>query len=448
MQVSLTTTGSLERRLEVAVPAQQVASEVESRLKRISRTARLKGFRPGKAPFTVVRKQYGEQVHAEVVSDLMRSSFAEAMNSRQLKPAGGPRIEPIDLTPGADLKYAAVFEVLPEVKLAPLSGIRVERAAAAVTEADVEAMLESMRRQRPLFAEVQRAAQATDRVTVDFDGTVDGQPFEGGEGRDVAFVVGAGQVLAEFEAAVVGAAAGDTRTAVVRYPAGHGAAALAGRSADFTLVVKKVEAQSLPQVDEEFCKAFGVDSGGLEALRAEVRASMERELAAVIRARVRTQVLEQLFAANPLDVPRSMLEESVQQMQLDMARRMGVRDASKLPAREPFEQPARQRAALGMIMSEIVRSQGLAVDRARVNSRLDDLVATYPNPEEARRAYLGNPDAMRQVESAVLEDQAIDYILAQAQVTERPATFKELTGFGQQEPAPDAGGTSNGSPAT
>ena len=447
MQVSLTTTGSLERRLEVAVPAQQVASEVENRLKRISRTARLKGFRPGKAPFMVVRKQFGDQVHAEVVSDLMRSSFAEAVNSRQLKPAGGPRIEPIDLTPGADLKYAAVFEVLPEVKLAPLSGISVERSTASVTDADVDAMLESMRRQRPTFTEAQRQAETTDRVTVDFDGTVDGQPFEGSQGRDVAFVVGASQVLAEFEAAVRGAAAGETRTAVVNYPAGHAATALAGKSAHFTLAVKKVEAQSLPPLDEEFCQAFGVETGGLEALRAEVRASMERELASVIRGRVRSQVLEALFRDNPMDVPRSILEESVQQLQLDTARRAGVRDPSRLPARESFEQPARQRAALGMIMGEIVRSQGIGVDRARVQSRLEELVSAYPNPEEARRAYLGNPDAMRQLESAVLEDQAVDYILTQVHVTERPATFKELTGFGQQEPAA-AGNTSSESPVT
>jgi trigger factor len=433
MQVSVTATGGLERRLEVAVPAQAVSSEIETRLKQLARTARLKGFRPGKAPLPVVRQQFGNQVRAEVVSDLMRKSFAEAVSKEQLTPAAGPRIEPIAMDPGADLKYAAVFEVMPEVKVAPFEAIQVQRPAAQVTEADVDAMIESMRRQRPEFAGVERAAMATDRVTVDYDGTVAAGPFEGGEGRDVPFVIGAGQVLPEFDAAATGATAGDTRQATITYPENHGSKLLAGKTAQFTLVVKKVEEQSLPPVDEAFCRAYGVEEGGIETLRTEVRSSMEREMNSVIRGRVRSQVMEALYRNNPLEVPKTLVADAAQQMQVDAGRRAGARDVSQLPPREQFVEPARQRVALGMIMSEIVRSQSLTLDRTRVQGRLDDLVASFPNPEETRRSYLSNPDAMRQIESAVLEDQAIDAIVEKAGVTELASSFRELTGFGQNE---------------
>ena len=434
MQVSLTATHGLERRLEVALPAQQVSGEVETRLKKLARTARLKGFRPGKAPLTVVRKQFGDQVHAEVINDLMRSSFADAVTQQQLKPAAGPRIEPLTLgQQGTDLKYAAVFEVMPEVALAPLENLEIERPSASVTDADLDAMLESMRKQRPVFTEVARAAQVTDRVTVDYDGAVEGQAFEGNEGRDVPFVLGAGQVMAEFDTAATGAAAGDIRTVTLSYPENHGSKQLAGKSAEFKLVVKKVEEQTLPPVDDEFCRAYGVEEGGVEALRTEVRASMERELEGVVRNRVRVQVMDQLYKNNPLELPRALLDETIQQLQFDMGRRMGVREAAQLPPRENFTEAARQRVALGLVMGEIIRTLDVKLDAAQVQTRLDDVAAGYPNPEEVRLQYLQNPEALRQVQSAVLEDQAVDAILGKAKVTDKPATFKELTGFGQAD---------------
>src|ERR1700733_9015255 len=434
MQVSLTAMAGLERRLEVAVPAQAVTSEIETRLKQLARTARLKGFRPGKAPLMVVRKQFGDQVRAEVVNDIMRTSFAEAVSKEQLTPAAGPRIEPIAMDPGADLKYAAVFEVMPEVKVAPFTSIQLQRPAAQVTEADVDAMIESMRRQRPDFHEVARPAQTTDRVTVDYDGTVSGVAFAGGEGREVPFVIGSGQVLSQFDTAATGASLGETRQVSVTYPENHGSKGLAGKTAEFTLTVKKIEEQVLPPVDEAFCRAYGVEEGGLEALRTEVRASMEREMTSVIRGRLRTQVMEALYRNNPLEVPKALVEDAVQQMQADAGRRAGARDASQIPAREQFVEAARQRVALGMIMNEIVRNLALTLDRARVQTRVEDLVASFPNPEETRRQYLSNPEAMRQIESAVLEDQAIDAIVDKASVTDQPASFRELTGFGQNEP--------------
>jgi trigger factor len=431
MQVSLTATGGLERRLEVAVPATEVASEVEQRLKNISRTARLKGFRPGKAPITVVRKQFGEQVHAEVVTDLMRSSFAQALSQEKLTPAGGPRIEPITMGRGTDLKYAAVFEVVPEIKVKPLDTTPIERPSAAVTEDDVTAMIESMRRQRPVFTAVERPARDTDRVTLDFESRVDGQPFEGSEGKDVTVIIGSRQAINELEQGVVGASAGENRTLPLPFAAEHPNKSIAGKTAELQVTIKRVEEQTLPEVDEEFCRAYGVEEGGIDALRVEVRKSMERELGDVIRNRVRAQVMDALYRENLIQVPRALIDEQIQRLQADAARRMGAKDASQVPPREAFEEPARRRAALGLLMGQIVRTEGIRVDRDRVLNRLNDIVATYPNPDEARRAYVQNADAMRQVESVVLEDQVVDWAVAHSQVTDKTMTFKDLTGFGQ-----------------
>ena len=437
MQVSLSATGGLERRLEVAVPATEIASEVEQRLKQISRTARLKGFRPGKAPYAVVRKQFGDQVHTEVVSDLMRSSFAQALSQEKLTPAANPRIEPLAIGPGSDLKYAAVFEVMPEVKVAAVDGIAVERPAASVTEADIDAMLESMRRQRPVFTAVERPAQDTDRVIIDYQGRIGGKPFDGSDGTDINVIIGSKQSMPELEEGLRGATAGESRTISVPFPAEHPNKAVAGQAAELQVTIKRVEEQSLPAVDEEFGRAYGVEEGGVEALRAEVRKSMERELSDVIRNRVRGQVLDALYRQNPVDVPRALLEEQVQQLQIDTARRMGVKDVNQIPAREPFEEPARRRVALGLLMSQIVQAEQIKLDRERVQTRLGDLVAGYPEPqqEEARRAYLQNQDAMRQIESAALEDQVVEWVLGRANITDKPMTFKEITGFGQEQAA-------------
>jgi len=433
MQVSLTATGGLERRLEVAIPAAQVDGEVAQRLNRISRTARLKGFRPGKAPLAVIRQQYGDQVHGEVVSDLMRSSFSEAVAREKLNPAGGPRIEPIAMGPGADLKYAAVFEVLPEVKLAPLSGISIEKPVASVGDADLDAMLLTLRKQRPAFTEVSRATANNDRVTVSFTGRIDGEEFEGGSGENVPIVLGANQVMKEFEDALIGASAGDAKEFNATFGAEHANKKLAGKTATFSVNIVKVEEQAPAALDEAFAKSFGVADGSLDTLRAEVKANMERELNEAIRQKMRTQVLEGLFTQNPVELPRQLVDEQIQELQVEMLRRAGVRDAKQLPPREPFEQPARRRVALSLLMSELVRVANLKVSRESVQEKLNELAASYSNPDEVRRAYLQNADMMRQIEAQVLEQQAIDWVLGQAKVSEKPSTFSELTQFAVNE---------------
>jgi trigger factor len=408
-----------------------VSEEVKQRLGRLSRTARLKGFRPGKAPFAVVAKQFGEQVRAEVLSDLMRSSYTQALTQVNLKPAGGPRIEPLSMQSGADLRYAALIEVLPEVKVNSPDGLRVERPTATVTEADLDAMIENMRRQRPVFTTVERAAGDSDRVIVDYQARIGGKAFEGSDAADISVILGSRQAMPELEEGLKGATAGEQRTINAAFPATHPNKTLAGKSAELLLSIKRVEEQSLPPVDEEFCRAYGVEDGSLAQMRVEVRKSMERELDELVRGRLRAQVLDALYKANPLELPRSMVDEETQQLQVQAARRMGVREASQLPPREPFEEAARRRVALGLLMGQIVQASGLKSDPARVATRLDELVASYPNPEEARRAYEQSPDAMRQIESAALEDQVVEWVVERAHITERPMSFSEVTGFGR-----------------
>jgi trigger factor len=431
MQVSVTTTKGLERRLEVAIPGERVAGEVDQRLKRLARTARLKGFRPGKVPYAVVRQQFGSQVHAEAISDLMQSTFAEAVSQQRLRPAGDPRIEPIDVAPGSALRYAAVFEVLPEIALRPLDLIAVERPTASVTEEDLDAMLESMRAQRPVFTAVERAAQNGDRITLDFEGRIDGEPFAGGKGEGMQVTLGAHRILPEIEQALYGMLVGEIKTITARFPEDYGAKQVAGKQAEFELKPAKIEEQSLPPVDEAFARAFGIENGGVPELRTEVRSSMERELAEAIRVRLREQLFDALYRDNPLEVPQGMVEEQIRDLQAQALRRMGSQDPTQAPARESLEPRARQRVALGLLIGEMVRAQGLKVDRARVEQRLETLAASYPDPQEVRRQYLGSREAMQQLESAALEDQVLDWALTQVKVIDKPSTFRELTGFGQ-----------------
>ena len=431
MQVSLVSTNGLERRLEVTVPGELVANRVNQQLKNLARTARLKGFRPGKVPFAVVRKQYEGQVHSEAVTDLVQRSFAEAVAQAKLRPAGDPRIEPLQVAPGAELRYAAVFEVLPEIALQPLEAVTVERPAVTVAEADVDAMLESMRKQKPIFTDVERPAGETDRVTIAFEGKIDGEVFPGGKGEDLHVVLGAGTILAELDAALRGMQVGEEKSVPARFPDDYGAQAVAGKDAVFSVRVKQVQAQSLPEIDADFVQGFGLTEGGVTEFRAQVRATMEREVADTAQQRVREQLLEALYTHNPLELPRVMIDEQVRELQVQMLRRMGIQKVEQLPPREPYEAPARKRVALGLIIGEIVRANAIRVDRGRVEQRLNAVVASYPDPDSVRRQYLQSREAMAQLESAVLEDQALDWVQSRVQLVDIPASFADLTGFGR-----------------
>jgi trigger factor len=430
MQVSVETTGALERRIEVSVPRERIDQAIDERLKRVSRTAKLKGFRPGKVPFKVVKQQFGAQVRQEVLSDLMQSSFAEAVTQQKLNPAAGPRIEPISVGPEQDLRYRATFEVFPEIELKGVEGIAVARPAAEVTEADVDAMVLNLREQRPRFEAVERASREGDRVTMDFEGQIDGAAFEGSKGDGVAVLLGGGRMLKDFETGITGMQADGRKQIDVPYPADYHNAALAGKVARFDVHVKQVEEKELPELDDEFCREYGVLEGGVEQLRKEVRENMERELEQNVRARLKQQVMDGLLAANPVAVPQSLVDAQVREMQIDAARRMGARDASQVPPPEPFVETARKRVALGLLMGEVIKSRALKLDRARVDARLTDLAASYPDPEQVIKAYRQNAEALRQIENVVLEDQVVDLLLEHAKVRDQPSTFKELMNFG------------------
>jgi trigger factor len=379
-----------------------------------------------------VRKHYGPQVREEVVSDLIRETFAEALRQEKLMPAGGPRIEPQKSGEPDDLRYVAVFEVYPQFELGRVSAIRIMRPTATVSESDVDAMIESLRKQRPDWTEVARGCADGDRVTLDFEGRIDGKEFEGGKAENLAVVLGAGRLLPDFEAGLRGATAGEAREFDLKFPNDYQVKALAGKPARFSARVHKVEEGRLPEVDQAFCEAFGVSEGGVTALRTEVQANMERELAQAVQARVKNQVLEQLIAANPISVPNALVEAEIRDMQMDMLRRMGARDARQLPPRAPFEQAARRRVALGLILNEVIRQAGIQPDATQVQSRLDEIVEGFADPDEARRQYLSNEAATRQLQMSVLEDQAVAWIIGQAQVKDEPSTFKAIMNFGAE----------------
>ena len=431
MQVAVSTVSNLERRIEVSVPAAQVSSEFENRLKQVARNARLKGFRPGKAPMPVVRQQYGDQIRSELLGDLFRQSYSQAINQQKLKPAGDPRIEQFSADPGADLRFVALVEVMPEISLQPLSGLTLDRYTAEVTEADVDAMLETMRRQRSEFVKVDREAAENDQVTVDFEGKIGGEVFEGGSGQDAKVVIGRGRVLADFEYALRGMKAGDTKNVMVQFPEDYGSPDVAGKLAFFDVSVKEVGEPRLPEIDDEFCAGFGISEGGVTALRDAVKSSMQHELDTAIRTRLRNQVLDKVYEANPIEVPKTMIEEAVQEIRQDTLRRIGMQNAAQLPSNDSLLEPGKKRAAMRLLVGELMQAANLTLDRARVNERLDEMLGDYPNADDLRRQYVQNADLMRRIEASVMEDQLIDWIVDQAMVLEIPSTFSDITLFGK-----------------
>jgi trigger factor len=318
-----------------------------------------------------------------------------------------------------------------------VEGMDLIRPKAAVADADVDAMLESLRKQRPEFVAVDRAAADGDRLTIDFEGKLEGELFEGGKAEGHQFELGAGRMLKDFEEGLRGATAGEIRTIDVAFPEEYPAKNLAGKTAQFEVTVKSVEETRLPEVNDEFCKAFGVEEGGVEALRAEVRDNMERELAQAIRGRLKGQVMDKLLTANPIDLPSVLVEQEIRDMQIEALRRMGARDARQLPPRQPFEANARRRVALGLLLNEVIRTTAIQVDAAKVQERLDEMVSGFDDPETARKQYVENEGAMRQLQMMVLEDQVVDHVVAKAQVTEQLAAFKDIMNFGAAEASED-----------
>ena len=414
--------------MTVRVPADEIEREVDTRLKKVGRTARLKGFRPGKIPPKIVRQRFGGQIRSEVVSDVIRSSYAQAVRQEQLQPAGGPRIEPLVAGNDDHFSFRATFEVYPEIKLKPVASLSLEIPEVDVLESDVDRMLETVREQHADWHPVERKSAAGDRVVVDFTGAIDGKPFEGGKGREVGVVVGSGQVVADLDKALRQVKAGQRKTAKVKFPKDYPTADLAGKRTVFEIGVHRVEEKHLPEVDEPFLQAMGIEEGGVEALRAELRSNMERELNERLRAASRSAAFDALLRANKIDVPKALVQEEVAAMQAELTRRLGLDDVEKAPPASNFETHARRRVGLGLLVREVIAEHGIELDRNRVNDRIAELSAPYEEAQRVARAYRSNPEFMAQVESGVLEDQVAEYIVEHAKSREKSMGFGEFMG--------------------
>jgi len=414
--------------MKVQVPADRIETEVDKRLLEVGRRAKLKGFRPGKVPMKVIRQQYGPKVRQEVLSELVQSSWYEAVSEQQLRPVGGPRIETQGAGQGEDLTFTATFEVFPDIALTGHEGLAVEKPVAEIAPSDLDDMIERLRRQRGHWHAVERKARRGDRVVVDFDGTIDGQTFPGGSGREVSIVLGEARMLKDFEAGLADIAAGEERGLTVNFPPDYGASELAGRTAEFQVTARRVEEEHLPDLDDDFCRSFGIEEGGIEKLRSEVEENMRQEMAERARELMKRQALDRLLEAHEVDLPAALVEQETLSLQQEAARRMGGKgnEQTELPPREPFEDMARRRVGLGLLIGEVARSVPIRLDTARVRARLEMLAASYPKPAELLKLYTGNRELMAQIETAVIEDQVVDWLLDHADVTEKPMQFKDL----------------------
>ncbi len=432
MAVQVETLDKLERRITLSLPAATIASEVESRLRRLSRTVKADGFRPGKVPMSVVSQRYGYSVHSEVLNDKVGQVFSEAVNEAKLRVAGPPRITEKEGAPEGEVAFDATFEVYPEVKIGDLAAAEVERISTEVGDEAVDKTLDILRKQRRTFQQRPAVEPATvgDRVTIDFAGTVDGVPFEGGKAEGFQFVIGEGQMLEQFDAAVRGMKSGDSKTFPLQFPADYQGKDVAGKEADFTVTLKKIEAQHLPPVDEAFAKALGIGGGTVEALRADVRKNLEREVRFRIQARNKSSVMDALVKAAELEVPKALVagevERMIQDMRADLKKR-GMKDAdtAAIPP-EMFQAQAERRVRLGLVVGELVRSQNLQAKPDQLQAHIEELSQSYEKPAEVMRWYLSDRQRMAEVEAVVVENNVANHVLERAKVTSKTVPFDEL----------------------
>jgi len=427
MQVSVETTSGLERRVTIQVPAAQIDNAVEERLVQTAKSARINGFRRGKVPMSFVRRQFGAEVRAEVVSDVMRTQYVEAITQEKLNPAGYPEIEANVNEAGKDLEFTATLEVYPEVEVAPLTDLTVEKPVASVSDEDLDKMAEVLRQQQAKWVEVERAATEEDRVNIDFEGFIDGEAFEGGkaEGHDLG--LNSGTFIPGFEAQLVGASAGEDKDVNVTFPEDYQAEQLKGKEAVFKVKVNSVSEQQLPELDEDFFKLYGVEEGGLDAFRADVKKNMERELEQTIKGKVKEQVVDALVAANQFDIPKALIDNEINALRQQAVQQFGGPadfDASALPA-ELFQDQAEKRVKLGLVMAAVVESKEIKAEDDDLRAYVEKLAESYQDPQEVVDYYMGNDQMRQQLESAVLEEKVVDVLLAEASVNEVEMSYDD-----------------------
>lgn len=420
MDVSVENAGGLERRMTVQVPAERVELEVQSRLDSMSKTVRLDGFRPGKVPLKVIEKKYGKQVRLEVVDELVNSTMQEALSQESIRPVGQPSVEPKGIEPGEPLEYVATFEVFPELSGMLDYGFKVTKPIVEITNDDVGNMLENLRQQRATWNVVERAAQPGDQVNIDFEGTIGGAPFAGNKAEQMSLVLGANTMIPGFEDQLAGVSAGDEKTLNITFPDDYAAAEVAGKDAEFQVKVNSVSEAVLPELDDDFARAFGIDENGMDGLREEITNNMQRELSGLITSKLKEQVFSGLLEANPVEVPRTLIESEIQQLQSQESNQ-GV-DASSLQA------TAERRVKLGVLISEIVKLNNIQVDPDRVRKLVDTIAESYEKPEEVVQWYYGNQEMLAGVQSSVMEELAVEWVISSsgADVTEKETGFSDL----------------------
>jgi trigger factor len=428
-------TAGLERRLDLSVPAAAIEQEVQARLAKLARNVKMPGFRPGKVPMKMVVATYGPQVQAEVLNDKVGEAFSSAVSAVKLRVAGPPKLEPRTVEGSSDLAFSATFEVYPEIAVGDLSGAEVQRAVCPVGDAEVDSTLEIMRKQRATFADVDRAAATGDVVVVDFRGTVDGVPFEGGSATDFAFTAGEGRMLPEFEAAVIGLAPGASRTFPLTFPADYSARELAGKAAEFAITVKKVQQPVLPEIDAAFARSLGIADGDLVKMRAEVKGNLEREVAGRLKSRTRDSALNALLASTAFELPKSLVEEEKQRLadsaRQDLAARGVQVDKAPLPD-ELFAAQAERRVRLGLLVGEVVRAHGLQPRPDQVRKLVEEMAQSYERPQEVVNWYLSDRKRLAELEAVALEDNVTKWVLERARVADAPVGFDELMGRGSR----------------
>ncbi|TDV63385.1 trigger factor [Pseudomonas sp. LP_7_YM] len=425
MQVSVENTSALERRMTIGVPAERIETEVNKRLQQTARKAKIPGFRPGKVPMSVIRQRYEDGARQEALGDLIQATFYEAVVEQKLNPAGAPSVEPKTFEKGKDLEYIATFEVFPEFSVAGFESVSVERLSADVADSDLDNMLEILRKQNVRFEVADRAAANEDQLNIDFVGKIDGEAFAGGSATGTQLVLGSGRMIPGFEDGLVGAKAGEERVLNLTFPEDYQNLELAGKIAEFTVTVNTVSAPTLPELNEAFFNQFGIKETGIEGFRTEVRKNMQRELRQAIKSKLKNQVMDGLLAANPIEVPKALLENEVNRLRVQAVQQFGGNiKPDQLPA-ELFEEQAKRRVELGLIVAEVVKQFDLKPDDARVREMIQEMASAYQEPEQVVAWYYKNEQQMNEVRSVVLEEQVVDTVLQKASVTDKAVSYEE-----------------------
>jgi len=434
MTVTVETLEKLERKITLTVPVTAIQTEVDARLKKLARTVKMDGFRPGKVPMNVVAQRYGYSVQYEVLNDKVGEAFAQAANEAKVRVAGQPRITEKEGAPEGELNFDAIFEVYPDVKLADLSTVELEKVTAEVSDEAIDKTIDILRKQRRTFAQrgLGDAAVDGDRVTIDFEGKIDGEPFAGGKAEDFQFLVGEGQMLKEFEDAVRGMKSGESKTFPLAFPEDYHGKDVAGKTADFLVTVKKIEAAHLPEVNEALAKSLGIADGTVEGLRADIRKNLEREVKFRLLARNKAAAMEALVAKAELDLPQSIVQSEVDRLKegarADLKQR-GIKDADKAPIPDDIFRPqAEQRVRLGLVVAEVVKANDLHAKPEQIRAHIEELAASYERPEDVTRWYFSDNQRLAEVEAVVIESNVAEFVLSKAKVSEKAITFEELMG--------------------